>query len=1391
MQGNNNGNDQQQTFQSEEEFYAAVKTQIEYYFSDQNLMDDIFMIQYLTNHNQMYDITEMINTFKKLQKLNPTKQQAIYALRDSEILQVVNGDYFKRIDEFDVQNSSPKQLRVWGYRTQDALIKVIQTFTGITPFKCKFIKDAGDLPHYSLVTFNTQQEAEQVYIYFGCQTDFTKKKYRKSFSINVKVNQVTQAQLRQLKSNLIVLRSDYYEGPQIAKPKQIDQKTNYNQILTLIGSIQQYKWPQSLQNNIYCKQSQQIIIDILNNLPKDQLFTSLTDLLQEKIFSILAFIEDLQAVTQANSQQWVQIVNYLNSFLNALVNKVDVTLEIRMFCFGKSMLPLPVYQLRNRVLQNRGSPFTILQSSTGSGKTTLFPAFMTQLPQAKINRMKIFITQPTSLTVRQIAKTINEKIICGMYKISTNPYDSSDICVCTPLQIIKMISQNPEIIKTSMFVLDEFHTRTIALDVLFAKLIENSKYLTQPYQFVMMSATPDQDIVSQLPQKEQSDLIMKIENCSPFNITQIRVKANSVKEAVATVPAKQAVDFIHEMVTKQKPIGNILCFTSGKKECEDICEQTIQGLKENKNVVCVDFSQFKNMNVYAVHEELRKISAKSDKLVVVPIVMAGQATELEKTIASDPIPEDFSLKCIKVIAATNIAETSITIEDLVCLIDSGMFKEASWDDKKGIRILKEKQISAAQRTQRVGRVGRVRDGFAYLIDVDQSQKVEQQKPEISRIDLKQTILELKNMNIHLEEIYGTLPTQPDIRQVQNALSMLQIIKAIDVNRKITVSGKRLLDYKDISPFIGYIFEEILQKSKIDLVISIIAYCITIGSNDLVYNNFTSKIAQQCFIDESDVATLVKCFICIEKQSQKDRKQYCKDNGFSFTAFVHSRSQIQQIFQSIIENNPQYEYQSLEVDDSENSSSDAETVVSNSTNREDSLNKFIKSIQDNQILPALDFYVLAVSKLQNLIQPNTAQKQYGQFNTISNIVSKPRYLFDASSILADKDNVVINCFDRPGSQTIVAYSSVYFYDIQYNETQDMYIGKYMHRLPNSYKKCDSIKVVQNSFSLPYSKLLFNKMFKEHAYYNFMNKMHQRIILNTTSTEYFAETQDKQYLYYTIKQQLTSEQNATLQATIQKLIELSAKCPSTLISRYPGLKDFYVEYKQTDNYCDAEFIRKQSSDENKAPFAYQFNLQSIVHMMNNPNDCRISFVFDLMMDTSKFKDFGYQNDWSYTGDTVIKIQNNNVINQLIIISDKQIPSLKQLKWFDQSANSYYSAYVDEDYKFNILSKNCVKGISATHTENELMFQQVGSQIYLTNSKIETQKDQSSQDQENALKRILNQDINYQEYRKIEMEIKKQKSSYFEQSKQLNDLYHQSTDKHRQTLSQGHASKCKIGK
>ena len=106
---------------------------------------------------------------------------------------------------------------------------------------------------------------------------------------------------------------------------------------------------------------------------------------------------------------------------------------------------------------------------------------------------------------------------------------------------------------------------------------------------------------------------------------------------------------------------------------------------------------------------------KPNTLYIVPVVISNDAHEFEKEVVVQTFPPSFHNKCIKVIIATNIIETSITLPDLLVVIDSGVFKQEVYNEKLGITCHAQKFLTQAQRDQRSGRVGRTANGFAFSI----------------------------------------------------------------------------------------------------------------------------------------------------------------------------------------------------------------------------------------------------------------------------------------------------------------------------------------------------------------------------------------------------------------------------------------------------------------------------------------------------------------------------------------------------------------------------------------------------------------------------------------------------------------------------------------------------
>lgn len=313
------------------------------------------------------------------------------------------------------------------------------------------------------------------------------------------------------------------------------------------------------------------------------------------------------------------------------------------------------------------------------------------------------------------------------------------------------------------------------------------------------------------------------------------------------------------------------------------------------------------------------------------------------------------------IAATNIVETSITLERLVCVIDSGMFKEASYNATSGITVLSERCISEAQRGQRVGRVGRIMDGFAYTIDLEGGKaRSLQQRPEIQRTDLKQSILQLKDYGVDLERIQAQLPQKPDSNDLADALRVLAAIGAIDNLYHITSAGKRLLRYPNVDPVTGYVLDQLVNRDSSKLLPAAIAYAILQQQEDFA-PALSPALAERTFTPESDLATLVKCYLEAEKSANP--MKFCAENGLNRKVFGKIRFRVCEIYGAVRENNPDAFIDNAidaDSDDSEDDVSDAEPEVASAQNerknREAAFRRELTAVTPKNILSTLDEYI---------------------------------------------------------------------------------------------------------------------------------------------------------------------------------------------------------------------------------------------------------------------------------------------------------------------------------------------------------------------------------------------------------------------------------------------------
>lgn len=395
------------------------------------------------------------------------------------------------------------------------------------------------------------------------------------------------------------------------------------------------------------------------------------------------------------------------------------------------MNKLPIESFKDEILRTvNDNPIVIIEGSTGSGKSTRVPIFLAK------EGYKVLITQPKIISAISLARNVAKHYgddKCGInvgYKtgLQSNFSPDSQILFLTEgSELIRQLS-GKEDLENTVLIMDEIHEWSIELDVLLAfakKLIQNGKKL----KLLIMSAT------------------LESENLSEFlgNAPIIKIPSNRYHVSFFHKRANDIEEIIYDKVNKSK---NVLVFLPGKKEINRLKKRLIEHFK----------AYGKSVQVLSLYSEL---PYEEQKLVF------------------------YHYQCPKVILSTNLAQTSITINDIDVVIDTGLDKRIELSD--GIPQLTVKNISVADCIQRKGRVGRCCNGEYYLCsDFKYEHRNLFSTPEISTLGLDNTLLTLIYFNVDISSL--DLFHAPDNNNVKHSIQLLERLGAIDNNGKITETG---------------------------------------------------------------------------------------------------------------------------------------------------------------------------------------------------------------------------------------------------------------------------------------------------------------------------------------------------------------------------------------------------------------------------------------------------------------------------------------------------------------------------------------------------------------------------------------------------------------------------
>ncbi|OCF43431.1 ATP-dependent RNA helicase DHX8/PRP22 [Kwoniella heveanensis CBS 569] len=439
-------------------------------------------------------------------------------------------------------------------------------------------------------------------------------------------------------------------------------------------------------------------------------------------------------------------------------NKVVSYGKITSLSIQEQRKSLPIYKLREQLVQAvRDNQILVVVGDTGSGKTTQMAQYLAE--EGFLERGKLGCTQPRKVAAVSVAKRVAEEVGCRLgaevgYTIRFEDMTSPEtkIKYMTDGMLLRELLVDPDCSKYSVIMLDEAHERTIATDVLFGLLKKACK------------RRPDLKLICTSATLDAAKFATYFWGCPIFTIPgrTFPVETLYTKEPEPDYLEASLITILQ--IHLMEPAGDILLFLTGQEEIDTACE--------------------------ILYERVKALGPQVPELIILP-VYAALPSEMQSRIFEPPPPG-----ARKVVIATNIAETSITIDGIYYVIDPGFAKQNAYDPKLGMDSLIVTPISQAQARQRSGRAGRTGPGKCYRLYTEiayRNEMLPNPIPEIQRTNLASTILTLKAMGIN-DLINFDFMDPPPAATMLTALEQLYALGALDDEGLLTRIGRKMADF---------------------------------------------------------------------------------------------------------------------------------------------------------------------------------------------------------------------------------------------------------------------------------------------------------------------------------------------------------------------------------------------------------------------------------------------------------------------------------------------------------------------------------------------------------------------------------------------------------------------
>jgi ATP-dependent helicase HrpB len=414
---------------------------------------------------------------------------------------------------------------------------------------------------------------------------------------------------------------------------------------------------------------------------------------------------------------------------------------------------LPIFEIERPLLESlKTQKRLVLTAPTGSGKSTQVPQML--LDGGLLGNDQVAVLQPRRLPTRLLASWVAQARGVKLggevgYRMRLDNVTSAAtrICYITEGVLLRRMLADPELNGISAIVFDEFHERHLYGDITLARALQIQESTRPDLIIIVMSATLDVDAVEKY-----------LQPCAVLS------SAGRTYPVTAEYLAKPAGD---------SPVWDL-------------------AVRELKRLVCEQPEGDTLVFMPGAYEIARTVQAARDALgqqfVVFPL--HGELPPKEQDAAVVRHAKR------KIVVATNVAETSLTIDGVRLVIDSGLARIARYDPYRGINTLLVEKISRAAADQRAGRAGRTAPGHCLRLWTahEQSARPAQELSEVKRLDLAEVVLTLKASGVDDVRAFRWIEA-PDAPALERAATLLADLDAIDrTSGAITALGRRMLAF---------------------------------------------------------------------------------------------------------------------------------------------------------------------------------------------------------------------------------------------------------------------------------------------------------------------------------------------------------------------------------------------------------------------------------------------------------------------------------------------------------------------------------------------------------------------------------------------------------------------